>query len=120
MAITLGGTTLLGVQSEDWSKESNLIIMPMPLSDDDETFVIDVNGTQTTINVSGTFYGTETAVKEFAAALRAKLSGGQSQIDYVSEALGTVKVYLMNCTVTFNTGVYTSCAYSVRLVRTST
>jgi len=76
---TLGGTDLGSVWKETPSKDGNIDVFTMPLTDSTGALIFDYNGALRTITINGTLVATTTAtlITNYAA-LEAKISGDQS------------------------------------------
>ncbi len=89
---TLAGISLTGCKSIGNSKKGNLIPLPMPTGDSDETEVFDMLGVTRTLNITGDFSeSTIAATKAIIDQIEALVDGDQSlNVDFVSDQTGTI------------------------------
>ena len=115
---TLNLKSLGQVQSETQSKDSGLFQFPMPTSDSNEAFLLDLFGVMRTITVDGIFEGTLAEQNTFITDIEGIENGSQSPVSFVSShtsyAAKNVLVQNFNWTVSkANPGYIT---YSLTLI----
>ena len=87
---TLKEIDLGDIQSEDQTKDSNLLQFPLPASDSSDAILIDIMGCFRTISLSGIITGTVATQNTFIAAIEGLVDGNQgSGFTFVSSQAGT-------------------------------
>jgi hypothetical protein len=75
------------IKSEESSKESNLFFFPMPYSDSQDAFLIDLMGTSRTITISGELHGTKSEIQTKIQNIEAIQNGQQEIVTYQGELI---------------------------------
>ncbi len=128
---TISGITLHDganaiIKDNDCSKKSNLAIMPLYLSDSDNTDVFDYGGVIKTITFSGVYLDTSTAnLKTWIDSLEALQQGHQDTdsgypLTLVDDLRGTIKVKVLSFNSTFVEAETTKINWTLKLVQSST
>jgi hypothetical protein len=84
---TLGGTNLGDVQSEKQTKDSGLFNQPLPVSDSDETILLDIFGVTRIISIEGVFRGTLAEIRSFISTIEGYESGNQTGLAFISDLI---------------------------------
>lgn len=114
------------IKDNDCRKESSLAIMPLYLSDADETDVFDYGGVVKIITLSGSYIATSTAnLKTWIESVEALQNGHQDTdtgypLTLVDDLRGTIKVKIMDFSSTSAEAVPTRITWSLKLVQSST
>lgn len=91
---TIGGgspVTLHGCEAIRVSKSANILPLPMPTEDSDETEVFDMLGVTKLISIEGQYSaGTVAATKTWIDSLEALANGNQDLIDFDSDQTGII------------------------------
>jgi len=116
MAIpTIGAITLEKTETIDIEKTANIIPLPLPTEDSDQTEVFDLLGVIKFIDVRGTFTGANTAaIKTKVDALEALVDGNQSTVSFISDR--TVSVMIASIKINWVIPGFTA-AWSVKLIQ---
>lgn len=98
-ALTLvadGSTSGLGtITGEESVKDAGLFFMPMPASDSNAAFLLDIMGTTRTITVNGIYVGATTNdVANFVSTVDGIVNGNQTPSVWVSSVSGSYTVML--------------------------
>ena len=108
------------------SKDSSLAIMPLYLSDSDETDVFDYGGVTKTISLNGVYIAESTTnLKTWIDSVEA-LQQGHQDVDagapytFVDDLRGTLKVKVLNFSSTAVEGQPTKITWSIKIVESST
>lgn len=117
---TLGGVTLTGCSQIGDAKTGNIVLMPMPLGDSDETELFDFGGVEQTFNVQGVFAeSTVAATKVKVDAIKALIDGDQaSTVTFSSDQTGSIPVMVMAASFNWDVPGFT-CQYTIKLGRGS-
>ena len=84
-APTLGAVTLTGCSNISVEKTANIIPIPMPTEDSDQTEIIDMLGVVKMVSLNGVFAESTIAdTKALVDALEALVTGLQSTISFTS------------------------------------
>jgi hypothetical protein len=132
----MGNTTIGGIVIHDGSssvikdndcrKESSLAVMPLYLSDSDDTDVFDFGGVVKTITFSGTYVAENVAaLKTWVDALEALQNGHQDTdtgypLTLVDDLRGTLKVKILYFNSTQVEAEPTKINWSLKVVQSST
>ncbi len=132
----MANTTIKGVILHDGSnaiitenncrKEAVLAVLPLYLSDADETDVFDFGGVTKIINLTGVYMNTSIAnLKTWLESVEALLQGHQdiqaeAPYVFVDDLRGTIKVKIMDFDTTFSEGTKTKIDWTLKLVQSST
>lgn len=86
------------IQSESQNKDASLFQMPLPLSDSNETLLLDLFGMMRTITVEGIITGTNSTHVTFIDNIESIMDGDQSVSVFISSKTGFANknVYLNN------------------------
>ena len=128
---TLGGVTLHdGVNSiiieTDAKKDSIMTVLPLYLSDSDETDVFDFGGTTKIITITGVYIDTSIAnLKTWVDSVEALIQGHQDvqagyPLDFVDDLRGTIKVKVMDFNSTYVEGAKLKIDWTLKIVQSST
>lgn len=107
-------------------KESSVTVLPLYLSDSDQTDVFDFGGTVKTITLTGVYVGANTAaLKAWVDSVEALVQGHQDTdagypLTFTDDLRGTIKVKIMTFDTTFTEGNQTKIDWSLKLVQSST
>lgn len=120
MAATLGGVDLSKLHQLSDRKSGNIIVLPIPTLDSDETEAIDLGGNTRTITMTGLFdTNTVADTKAKADALRGLMTANQTPITLSTDQTGSVSVMVRNVDITWDisdTPVSNIAGYSVTVV----
>lgn len=117
---TLGGVTLTNVSHIGEGKNANIVPIPIPLADSDETLVFDMLGVVETLTVEGAFTGEISANKTAVAALKALENGNQdSTVEFTSDPTGTVSVMVAEVNIDWEIPGFAA-NFSIKLIRGTT
>lgn len=118
VAPTLNGLTLGKVQSIDVDKTGNLLALPLPTGDSDETEVFDMLGVTKNLTVSGTITGASIAdVKSDLDALEGLIDGDQaSSVTFSSDQTGSITVKVNRITISWAVPAF-SANYTIQLIQ---
>lgn len=118
MAIpTLGGINLTGSEMIDVTKSANIIPLPLPGLDSDDTEVADLLGVIKTISITGVFAeSTIAATKILVDNLEALINGDQLVVDFISDQTGTVSVMIADIRTTWDLPGF-KCRYDIKLIQ---
>jgi len=117
---TLNGTDLGKVTLESPTKESGLFIQPLPLTDSDKALLMDILGTNRTINITGEFTGTKSQIQTFIAAIEALQNGNQgSGFTYVSDLWPNKTVLIQTFSAEWQEANTNSLPYTLTLIEGS-
>lgn len=127
---TLGGVTLHDgasavISENNCRKESVLTVMPLYLSDSDQTDVFDFGGTIKTINLTGEYIADSIAnLKSWLESIEALIQGHQDQqagypLTLTDDIRGAVKVKILDFDTTFQEGEPTRITWTLKLVQSS-
>ena len=128
---TLGGVTLhdgssVIIVENDCRKEAILTVLPLYLSDSDETDVFDYGGTTKIITLTGIYMGANVAtLKTWVDSVETLIQGHQDvQAGYpltlTDDLRGTIKVKIFDFNSTFNEGQSTKIDWTIKLVQSNT
>ena len=128
---TIGGITIHNgsnavITENNSRKESVLTVLPLYLSDSDETDVFDFGGVTRIINFSGNYRGaTQAAVKSFIDSMEGLIQGHQDTeagypLTLVDDIRGTIKVKIFDFDSTYSEGDPLRCAWTLKVVEAST
>jgi len=108
------------VISEDSSKTSGLFQTPLPLSDSNESIMLDLFGASRTINIRGIYTGTVAEINTFVQALDGLLNGSQNTKTFHSDKSNASYLVLIN-SVRWNSedGAVTKVDYEIEMVEGS-
>lgn len=120
MVYTLNGVTLNNVQKLSSTKDSQLFHMPMPGSDSNQAFALDIMGASRIISISGYQIGTEIEAATFISGFDAGIDGAQTAVDFVCGISGaTYKVYIQSLTWEYSAGEPGTINYQITLMECS-
>lgn len=121
MATTLNGTDLGSVSSLNVSKSGNIVPLPMPGQDSDQTFVYDAFGVTEYITITGIYANATLAtIQGFVTSIKGLIDGLQeSTVNLVSTQEGTVAVMVDTFDYTWDT-VDNKVNYTIRLIKGTT
>ena len=128
---TLGGITLHDGSSaiiveNDCRKEAVLTILPLYLSDSDETDVFDYGGTTKIITLTGVYMAANVAtLKTWVDSVEALIQGHQDvqagyPLTFTDDLRGTIKVKILDFNSTFNEGQSTKIDWTIKIVQSNT
>jgi len=115
---TINSVDLGVVKTESSSKESNLFFFPMPYSDSDSAFLIDLMGTSRNINITGEFVGAPATIKSNIEAIEAIQNGQQGIVEYAGELI-TKDVQIQTFSWDYKEGDPNRVSYTLTLVEGS-
>ena len=81
---TIAGVDLGKIQREGQGKDSGLFEMPLPASDSDDTFLLDLFGATKRMTLDGVFTGTKSEINTFIVAIEGIVDGDQATSTFVS------------------------------------
>jgi len=84
MSASIGGKDLGTVSSESSAKSSGLFNQPLPLSDSDDSLIMDLMGTSRIITVTGVKTGVVADLRTFVTDIEGLQNGSQSSLTFVS------------------------------------
>ncbi len=112
----LGGYGLGTVRTERHNKRANLFTQPMPLSDSDETLLMDIFGVTRTITIEGTYTGSLSAIRTFILNIESIHNGSQSGSTFSSDLTGNdYTVAIDSFDFSWQQGETVSLSYSLTL-----
>ena len=114
----LGGVTLTGNSVITVEKTANIIPLPVPSLDSDQTEVFDLLGVIKLIGVEGIFSGGSTAAtKALIDSVEALIDGNQtSTVTFTSDQTGTITVKVASITSTWELPGFAA-NYNIRLIQ---
>lgn len=117
MVYQIGSITDLGVIIEERiSKESNIMITSMPLSDASKAMAFDIDGAVQTYTLRGKYVDTESNIKTFVNNIRSLISGNQSStLTFKSNIHDDVKVKILSLDISYSAGSI-SVEYTIKMV----
>lgn len=117
-APTLNAIDLTACENISADKNGNIIPLPMPTGDSDETEVFDMLGVTKIISVRGKFTGTDVAtVKAKIDAIEALIDGDQSAtVDFVSDQTGTIAVKVASIKSNWDVPGF-KCEYDIKIIQ---
>jgi len=114
---TLGAVTLTGVESISTNKTANIIPLPLPTGDSDETEVFDLLGVVKTITLVGVFAeSTISATKTKVDDIEALVDGNQTTVNFVSDQTGTISVMIADISTSWDLPG-NRCNYNIKLIQ---
>ena len=114
---TIGAVTLTGCSTISPEKTANIIPIPMPTEDSDQTEIFDMLGVVKLISVEGVFAeSTIAATKALVDSLEALVDGNQTVIDFVSDQTGTISVMVASVRTAWDIPGF-RCRYSIKLIQ---
>jgi len=117
MSITLGSVTLENVETIDVEKNANIIPIPTPTQDSDQTIVFDMLGVTKIIGVRGFFTGVDIAtVKAKSDQLEALANGFQGTVVFYSPCTGNVNVMIMEVRLAWDVPGF-RCGFDVKILQ---
>lgn len=119
MAIpTLNAISLEKLQTITNAKNSNILPLPMPTGDSDETEVFDMLGVTRDVTLTGIFVGITADIKAKIDAFEAICAGDQeNSINFISDETGTIQVKIASVQTVWDVaGVSNKCTYTIRLI----
>ena len=119
---TLAGVDLGKIQMERQSKDTGLTEIPIPASDSDNAFLIDLFGVIRRITISGFFTGTTAAVETFIETIEAITNGSQSASTFASSLIAsptTINVFVRIFTWEYVPGPIGKINYTLELTQGS-
>ena len=124
MAATLAGVPLDNIQQITQSKVGNIMPIPIPMGDSDQTEVFDLGGNLETISVEGYYTSDSVAnTKTKVDALLALFDGSQdTAISLITDQTGTLSVKIADVSITWSIGdTPTSVVanYGIKLLRST-
>ena len=128
---TLGSITLHDgsnaiITENNCRKESVITVLPLYLSDSDQTDVFDFGGTIKLINLTGVYLGADIAtLKTWIDSVEALIQGHQDvdagyPLTLTDDLRGTIKVKIFDFDSTITEGNKTSIDWTLKLVQSST
>ena len=114
------------IKENDYRKESDLAIMPLYLSDADNTDVFDYGGVIKTITLTGVYIAETVAnLKTWIDSVEALQNGHQDTgagypLTFVDDLRGTIKVKVLDFNSTFMEAEPTKVNWTLKLVQSST
>jgi len=108
--VTFDGITLPNIRSEENGKTANLFTQPIPTSDSDQTFVLDLFGVTRTIQLTGSAKDTVANIQSFINTIEALINGSQTGKNFVSS------IHSVNKTCQINSFRYTYVEGTVELL----
>jgi len=116
---TLGSVTLTGCENIRVDKNANIIPIPIPTTDSDQTEIFDLLGVIKSLSVTGTFAeSTVAATKALVDALEALVDGNQTTINFNSDQTGTVSVMVGSVNTNWDVPGF-KCSYEIKLIQGS-
>lgn len=120
MTNTLNGNDLEKVRNIITTKNSGLIVYPIPLADSSNTVTFDMIGTTKIIKVIGTFVGTSTALANKRIIFDALCNGNQtSAYTFITNLGGNIKVKILDITWTEMEGYVNKLDYEMNLTESA-
>lgn len=113
---TLDGENLGIVTSESSTKDSSLMFFPIPVSDSDEAFVVDLMGTSRTLSISGEWVSsTKSVLIGWKDAIEDLINGNQDYMTYSGELM-TAEVQIQTFTWDYVAGDTQRITYTLTLM----
>lgn len=104
------------INSEEHSKTAQLFTQPMPMSDSNETILMDLFGLTRTITVQGTYTGTKSELRSFISNIEGIHDGEQNGSRFTSKITGdTYDVAIEEFSYSWSQGETQSLSYTLRL-----
>jgi hypothetical protein len=125
-SITLHDGASAIIVENNCRKESSVTVLPLYLSDSDQTDVFDFGGTVKLITLTGVYLGVNTAaLKTWIDSVEVLIQGHQDTdagypLTFTDDLRGTIKVKIMDFDSTFAEGNQTRIDWSIKLVQSST
>lgn len=114
----LGSVNLLGVKRIDSDKNANIIPLPLPTKDSDESQVFDLLGVVKLISIDGEYSaGTIALTKAYADSIEALVNGDQNTIDFVSDQMGTISCMVNQVRIGWSFDVISKVTFSIKLIQ---
>ena len=107
---------------ESSTKNSSLFNQPLPLSDSDQSILLDLFGVGRTITLDGIFTGTLTEQNTFIEAIESLQGGNQTGYTFVSShtSVSSKTVFVQNFTWTVNKADVSKINYNLSLMEGAT
>jgi len=124
-AVTLHDGSSAIITENNCRKESVMTVLPLYLSDSDETDVFDFGGTIKLINLTGVYIGANVAaLKTWVDSIEALIQGHQDTeagypLTFTDDLRGTIKVKVMDLDTTHSEGNPTKINWTLKLVQAS-
>ena len=125
-SVTLDNGASTIITENSCKKESSLAILPLYLSDSDETDVFDYGGVIKTITLSGSFVAATVAeLKTWIDSAEALQNGHQDTdsnypLTFIDDLRGTLKVKVMDFSSTKSAANVTQVTWTIKLAQSST
>ncbi len=119
---SIAGNDLGNIQSERQTKDSGLFEFPLPTSDADATFILDLFGVTRRITIEGIKNGTTAELETFIEAIEAIVNGNQSLSAFVSSLIvspSSINVLIRTFTWSYSIGPTRRLTYTLELVQGS-
>lgn len=114
---TLKGIDLGTVIKEDHNYNCQLEVMNMPMSPSSEAFLMDFEGVARKVSIEGVkVFDSQSDLKDWIDSITAILNGNQTDIAYISELVGTIRVMIQTFRWMYQPGETVSCKYNLALV----
>ena len=123
--ITLHDGANAVIKDNDCSKTPNLAIMPLYLSDSDETDVFDFGGVVKTITLTGVYIGADVAaLRTWIDSLEELAQGHQDEkagypLTFVDDLRGILKVKVLDFNSSYQEAVGTKINWTLKIVESS-
>ena len=119
---TIAGNDLGQVQIERQTKDSGLFELPIPASDSDQAFLLDLFGVTRRISIEGIKSGSSAQLETFIETIEAIIDGNQAVSAFVSSLIASpasINVLIRNFTWSFTRGSPSKINYSLELIQGS-
>lgn len=119
---SIAGIDLGAIQSERQTKDSGLFEMPLPASDSDSAFLLDLFGVTRRISIEGTKTGSTATLETFIESIEAILNGNQAFSAFVSSLIASpssINVLIRNFTWNYRIGSTKILTYTIELIQGS-
>lgn len=110
------------LKSIDNTKNANVIVLPMPIGDSDETETFDMLGVTRNVTLTGSFVGSRDEIVAKIAAFEAMPDGEQEEsypleVDELGSEIMYVKFHSIRTNWDFSSHPSNKCDYTLKLVQ---
>jgi hypothetical protein len=113
---TVGGVTLDNVSSIAYTKDGNIIPLPLPGSDSDGTETWDMLGVTKILTLTGFYIGATATVKASIDSIANLVNGDQSSsVSLITDEIGTISVKIASLDVVWDT-LNNKAQYTIKMI----